>query len=82
MFLYILYFLTGFYFILMSLFKIPKKFWNQRDIYTQSYIKMALLFFGIGLVISSIYQAYTYYGVGPLLKEKDEGAKSFLEDER
>ena len=69
MFLYILYCSVGVYFLLMVIFKIPKSFWKKRDVYTQSYIRMAIFLFGFGLILSSLYQAFVYYKVRPKLLE-------------
>ena len=67
MFLYVLYIVTGICFLLMASGLLYPSFWVPIPKYTRSYVRTALFFFGVGLILTATYQAYVYYVIRPQL---------------
>ena len=65
MFLYIFYTAVGLYLLLLSLGLVPHPFWRKIPKYRQGSVRLAVFFFAIGLLLTTLYQTYTWYIVRP-----------------
>ena len=68
MFLFIFYALAGFCLLLLATGLFYKSFWKGIQRQKRPHVRLALVFFGLGLILSAGYQAYVYYILGPEIR--------------
>ena len=61
MILFVFYAAAGFYFVLAAVGLFRPAFLYRVSGYTERYVRIALFFFGAGLILTASYQAYVYY---------------------
>ena len=76
MFLFFLYTVIGLCLLLMALGLLYPSFWKGVAKNSHLPVRIALSFFGIGLILSASYQAYVYYVIKPQI----DARRSQLQD--